>query len=68
MKAFQDYLTENSVTNKTKVSQVTLGGTTYTQPFISSGLWITDSRGNNLCECSNKDIAKDLAKILNSKI
>lgn len=34
-------------------------------PFKSQGIWVSDKRGKNVCECSSRDIAPIVAKALN---
>lgn len=34
-------------------------------PFKSSGIHVSDSRGNKICECENEDLAKEVAKAIN---
>ncbi len=52
---FKDFVKENDV----KILKL------YALPFRSSGLWVEDSKGKNLCECPSADIAKSLVNFLN---
>jgi len=40
----------------------------FKHPFKSSGVHVSDSRGNKVCECENEDIAKEVAKALNKYV
>lgn len=37
-------------------------------PFKSSGDFVSDSRGNSVCDCDNEDLAKEVAKALNAYV
>jgi hypothetical protein len=37
----------------------------FLSPFRASGLWVSDARGNSVCECVDDGVAKALAEILN---
>jgi hypothetical protein len=50
-----------------KTPRVVIGNTEFALPFRQSGLWVTDSRGKNLCECPSQPIAKGLAASLNTQ-
>ena len=40
----------------------------YRAPFKSSGDFVSDSRGNKVCECDNEDLAKEVAKAINAYV
>jgi hypothetical protein len=40
----------------------------FKRPFKSSGVHVSDSRGNKVCECENEDIAKEVSKALNDYV
>jgi hypothetical protein len=40
----------------------------YKHPFRSSGIHVSDTRGNKVCECENEDVARDIVKALNAYI
>lgn len=37
-------------------------------PFKASGDFVSDSRGNSVCECDNEDLAKEVAKALTAYV
>lgn len=37
-------------------------------PFKASGRWVSDSRGNNVCECEDEGVAPEIAKALNQHV
>lgn len=42
--------------------------TGFKHPFKSSGDFVSDSRGNKVCECENSDLAKEVTKALNAYV
>lgn len=41
---------------------------TFKHPFVSSGVYISDSRRNKICECENEGLAKEVTKALNAYV
>lgn len=40
---------------------------TFRLPFRSAGHWVEDATGHNVCEAYSRELAIELAKILNEK-
>lgn len=43
----------------------TIGGRQFLLPFRAGGFWVSDARGDSVCECRSREIAEALAKMLN---
>lgn len=53
-------------TNKTTPKSMFIGGRRYVLPFRATGYWVEDATGDNVAEARNAEVAKDLAKTLNT--
>lgn len=61
------YNTHMNTTTQPKKKTVYFGGEWFTTPFYSNGYWVEDATGKNVAEARDRELAKALADLLNTK-